>query len=256
MQETSGSVRCQKLGFYDMDIAECAGAGLTCRRCLLEAYPHSQHRPDNSTLKIWLNVTLMSGDPLFKRPTRASSSFYAPLPVDMLPQQPDTDLNDEDSVPHLITNGLILSHSATKDSLVTSDVIAAAMPAVTPVQPATAATPPAGHSRSPSQQSKASVGYGSLPAHSRNGSDESESAKNRVDATRINPEDVIKELLDTNLPTSPADEDPTEEEEVGLQLIVNKDGTMTLASRHGTQERKPKARSRTSAQVRPDKQTL
>ena len=64
-QESKGGRSYHKLGFADIDLAEFAGAGLTTRRYLLEGYD-TKHRQDNSTLKVSIDMTLLSGDPCFK----------------------------------------------------------------------------------------------------------------------------------------------------------------------------------------------
>ena len=70
--------------------------------------------------------------------------------------------------------------------------------------------------------------------------------ESRVDATRVNVEDVIKELVATNLAqTSENVGEDNEPEECGLQLYVGKDGTATLGSRSGTTQRKNKALPKT-----------
>ena len=55
----------QKLGYVDINLSQFAGAGLTSRRYVLDGY-NSKNRQDNSTLKIVLDMTLLSGDPCFK----------------------------------------------------------------------------------------------------------------------------------------------------------------------------------------------
>lgn len=329
----------------DLDLAEFAGAGLTCKRCLLEAYSNTHHRSDNSSLKMWIEMTLLSGDPLFKRPTRGNSSFYAPLPdmdelgakgvtsdmdLDPLSQSQTSQhlllLPSDPSMTESLAPGvnqpqqqqqpLLLSNSSTKDSLTenqgsivledsnshqthspyhpTTGSLSLAMltggsngtgvglsgsvsgmmglPAVPPSTPSsrrgdqsaitnTTTTETMGHSRNSSQQSKASVGYGSLPAHSRQGSTEAAAAMdggqcvtvvtapvtvtataggnggNRVDQTRINPDDVIQELVAINLATQPEVEEEENPDDVGLEIYVSKDGTATLGSRSGTNDR-------------------
>lgn len=71
----------------DVDVAEFAGSGLTCKRSILDAYSGSrQHRSDNSFLKFWIDVTLLEGDPVFQRPVTspAACSESMPLPVSSL----------------------------------------------------------------------------------------------------------------------------------------------------------------------------
>ena len=251
----------------DLDLAEFAGAGLTCKRCLLEGYSNTHHRSDNSTLKILIEMTLLSGDPLFKRPTRGNSSFYAPLPnmehafltEDILGQPQQQPLSNS-STKESLTDGVILLEESEKlaSSATPSSLMALLNSSSNQLHTSSAApsTPclslrkedqfDMGHSRNSSQQSKVSVGYGSLPAHSRQGSAEAaaaESAVNRVDATRINAEDVIQELLDINLAQATTEEENPDD--VGLEIYVGKDGTATLGSRQqGQQQQNDRSRVR------------
>ena len=65
LQELKGGKSYQKLGFADINLSEFAGSGSQQRRYLLEGYD-TKHRLDNSTLKLTMVVSLMSGDPVFK----------------------------------------------------------------------------------------------------------------------------------------------------------------------------------------------
>ena len=64
-QEVKGGKSSQKLGFADVNLAQYAGAGSSSRRYLLGGY-NSKSRQDNSTLKLNISMTLLSGDPCFK----------------------------------------------------------------------------------------------------------------------------------------------------------------------------------------------
>jgi len=243
-----------KLGFVDLDLAEFAGAGLTHKRSLLEGYSNTHHRSDNSTLKVSIEMTLLHGDPLFKRPSRASSSFYAPLPTQgtsaTVPSDPGTPIDE--------SHPQSLSGSSTKESFTDAVTVEDGVmlpPCVgilplpgTPLNSAKTVPPPntnntnhhdPSHSRNSSQQSKGSFasgsGYGSLSTHSRQGSSEVE---NRVDATRVNPEDIIQELVATNLTQTALAEEESHDDDVGLEIYVGRDGTATLGSRSGTNERR------------------
>eukprot|EP00795_Rhopilema_esculentum_P006336 gene6336-11769_t len=58
---------CTALGYVDMNFAEFAGCGSSSRRYILEGYSDNKdQRQDNSILKVNVNMTLISGDPLFK----------------------------------------------------------------------------------------------------------------------------------------------------------------------------------------------
>ncbi|XP_028666925.2 protein FAM102B [Erpetoichthys calabaricus] len=67
-KELKGGKTYAKLGFADLNLAECAGSGSTTRRCLLEGYDTKNTRQDNSILKVVISMQLMSGDPCFKTP--------------------------------------------------------------------------------------------------------------------------------------------------------------------------------------------
>lgn len=118
-------------------------------------------------VQIALNVSLSSGDPLFKRPTRSASAFYTSL---------DTDAAS-----------------------------AEAEPAVANTTPPTTADP----------------------------------VESRVDSTRVDNEEIINRLMESNVIVS-SENDCVDGDEQGLQLFVGKDGSATLGSRSGTNKRKNK----------------
>ena len=307
-QESSGGRSSLKLGFVDIDLAEFAGAGLTRKRYLLEAYSNTHHRSDNSTLKLNILMSLLHGDPLFKRPSRANSSFYAPLPLTLASSSSGAQVASASSsdpttpndpalppLPVIPVGPSSLSSSSTKDSMTDGVVLedgkvdweAGSLPVPLPTPqlthiglPHNEATTPTltvtsasstltssttsttavsaavassssphssscninGHSRNTSQLSKTS----SLSsAQSRQGSIEVE---NRVDSTRVNPDDIIQELMATNLTqTALTGGDEEGQDEVGLEIFVGKDGTATLGSRSGTNERRRKKRPQSSS---------
>lgn len=203
LQEVKGGRSSLKLGFIDLDLAEFAGAGLTCKRSLLQGYNNKHHRQDNSTLKFSIEMSLISGDPLFKRPSRNTSSFYTPLHE---PGDAD-DSVDDPSGPSAASRNVpppLMGESSTRDSFRHPDGGSNSSPSAAsktmthsgdghsstghfsmptpqlvakmghPGPPTTAEKPfVMGHSRNSSDQSvrsKASAGYGSLPSHSRQGS--------------------------------------------------------------------------------------
>ncbi|XP_034035372.1 protein FAM102B isoform X2 [Thalassophryne amazonica] len=67
-KELKGGKAYAKIGFADLNLAEFAGSGNTTRRCLLEGYDTKNTRQDNSILKVIISTQLMSGDPCFKTP--------------------------------------------------------------------------------------------------------------------------------------------------------------------------------------------
>lgn len=54
-----------KLGYVDLNLSEFAGSGIQSRKLLLNGYD-TKHRQDNSTLEIAIDMTLVSGDPIYK----------------------------------------------------------------------------------------------------------------------------------------------------------------------------------------------
>ncbi|NWX83879.1 F102B protein, partial [Nothoprocta pentlandii] len=77
-KELKGGKAYAKLGFADLNLAEFAGSGNTTRRCLLEGYDTKNTRQDNSILKVLINMQLMSGDPCFKMPPSTATSIAIP----------------------------------------------------------------------------------------------------------------------------------------------------------------------------------
>ncbi|KAH0618356.1 hypothetical protein JD844_017471 [Phrynosoma platyrhinos] len=80
-KELKGGKAYAKLGFADLNLAEFAGSGNTTRRCLLEGYDTKNTRQDNSILKVMafdmvlISMQLMSGDPCFKTPPSTGMSI-------------------------------------------------------------------------------------------------------------------------------------------------------------------------------------
>ncbi|XP_022702793.1 protein FAM102B-like isoform X2 [Varroa jacobsoni] len=71
-REAQGGKSCHKLGFVDLNLASFAGQGATTQRFLLEGY-RTNHRQDNSILRVTVNMTLVCGDPCFKTPSRTAA---------------------------------------------------------------------------------------------------------------------------------------------------------------------------------------
>lgn len=69
-----------QLGFADLNLSEFAGSGNTVRRCLLEGYDTKNTRQDNSILKVVITTQLMSGDPCFKTPPSTAMTLAVPPP--------------------------------------------------------------------------------------------------------------------------------------------------------------------------------
>lgn len=244
-KELKGGRSFQKLGYADINLSEFAGAGILSRKFLLNGYDY-KNRQDNSTLKVTIEMTLVSGDPVFK--------------VQKLPQSVtfSADSVAEDGMDTKVdsSEGSLASNSSGFGSLPRKDKTS-----VVPVEPPPIVTDPEGcrdvdfeksHSRNSSyasQQSRGS-GYGSV-GHSRQSSISNElhghvrspsagSALNdlakverrrkledpterRVDSTRVDAENLVEELIkgtDFRLDDSA--------ERSGLQLFIGKDGKTAL----------------------------
>ncbi|XP_010791366.1 protein FAM102B isoform X3 [Notothenia coriiceps] len=77
-KEVKGGKTFAKLGFADLNLSEFAGSGSTTRRCLLEGYDTKNTRQDNSILKVVITTQLMSGDPCFKTPPSTAMTLGNP----------------------------------------------------------------------------------------------------------------------------------------------------------------------------------
>ncbi|KAF0296501.1 Protein FAM102B [Amphibalanus amphitrite] len=231
-KEAKGGRSYQKLGFADIDLAEFAGGVGQCRRYLLQGYD-LRHRQDNSMLKVVLSTTLLSGDPCFRTLTPRSAHH--------LPGEAG-DLASEASTPGEAGRAPPSDQARGDGAGIVTDL------------ETTSEAGLPGHSRNSSSQS----GYGSLasqPSHSRQSSGselghlrnassgsafsdynsmerpatserrkKEAAASCRFDATRVNPEDVINDLLqNTDLNSDHA------EASSGLQLFVARDGSTTLS---------------------------
>ncbi|XP_034412237.1 protein FAM102B-like isoform X2 [Cyclopterus lumpus] len=77
-KELKGGKTFAKLGFADLNLSEFAGSGSITRRCLLEGYDTKNTRQDNSILKVVITTQLMSGDPCFKTPPSTAMTLGIP----------------------------------------------------------------------------------------------------------------------------------------------------------------------------------
>ncbi|VDI83257.1 Hypothetical predicted protein [Mytilus galloprovincialis] len=234
-RELKGGKASHKLGFVDINLSEFAGSGKQSRKFLLEGYD-TKHRQDNSTVEIMIDMRLVSGDPIYKVPTKPHTVPGDVTAADYPEPHPAGPLDDH-SESSSGFGSLTRKEKTTADNLELEhgpELIK-------------------GHSRNDSyasQHSRGSTGYSSQqhsrqssigndnPTHTRSPSagsalqydlkrgkvkDDSIKVKLRVDDTRVDAEDLVNELL------SSADfglKDPSESS--GLVLIVDKDGTTAL----------------------------
>ncbi|XP_022238440.1 protein FAM102A-like isoform X2 [Limulus polyphemus] len=256
--EVKGGRSFLKLGFVDLNLAESAGAGVHIRRCLLEGYG-AKHRQDNSILQVTLQMTLLSGDPCFKAPSmRPTMVSREQSKEQLLPERQKEDfsgsnltINNFDSLPRKIKTD---AHSSGGDTTSIGNEIDEEKEGKLVSQAESEFWHSCNSSYS-SQLSPASV-YHSFHSHSRHGSSEFGHSRNvilgvnearlpgifklterkrptgklteenRMDSTRVNADQLIKELFEA----SNFDENEEPAENRGLQLFIGKDGKITLGS--------------------------
>ncbi|CAG5134005.1 unnamed protein product [Candidula unifasciata] len=216
-KELKGGKSHQKLGYVDLNLAQFAGGGKMTKRYLLEGYD-TKHRQDNSTIKISVELLLISGDPVFKVPsnhavTQSSSAIgHSCDHIDLRP----TDNLSEDSLASSSSGFSSLTRRGKVGSLI-SDGVEGEAPA-----------DGLGNSRSASYISQHSRGSGTPSSVSsstleRRRKIEESGKEVVVGATRVDAEALVNELLEsTNLDSTEIDDAS------GLQLLVQKDGTMAL----------------------------
>lgn len=260
-KELKGGKAWQKLGYADINLSEFAGSGITARRYLLQGYDHKKQL-GNSTLKVCIHMSLLSGDPCFKAP-RPSDPQDNMEDVEELGLQPENKGASDDTSGDSVASGSSGFGSLPRKPE-TMQVCpdpqgegegAQAPPASLAVSGAVCeGSPYAGHCRNASNVSKVS-GYCSAATatHSRQSSldsnkvhhrtssvdssdqsrygstgrpkkhEPSSSIERRVGATRVDADTIVDELLQgTDLLVDESAETS------GLQLYVAKDGSTAL----------------------------
>ncbi|XP_059200201.1 EEIG family member 2-like isoform X2 [Centropristis striata] len=256
-KELKGGKTFAKLGFADLNLSEFAGSGSTTRRCLLEGYDTKNTRQDNSILKVIITTQLMSGDPCFKTPPSTAMTLGIP--------QSEAECLLEDR-----KGGIHISHSLTgtpvKSVSVPEELVAyghSRTPSHTSQQSKISgyssnhsSLTDLCHRRSASGGS-ASTGIGSIlePSDQQGESrttppvsatehpstpiknprhpvkqNSMENQLKRVDATRVDADDIIEKILQSQ-DFSHGFLDSSAEEE-GLSLFVGPGGSTALGSQH------------------------
>lgn len=241
-KEIKGGKSFEKLGYVDMNFAEFAGYGSSSRRYILEGYHDNKgHRQDNSILKVNINMSLTSGDPLFKPQIAKPQILTSPQEAQVTGSVSKEDIAEEDSskIPRTFSDSSQGSHMGMMlppmDGLSTfpfhkRNASAGSQPARISI--ATHARSSSvdrrygstGHSR---QSSNASDGLAesdnapgtSAPTHVKKKSDEFQS---KMDSTRVRADDVINQLMEGQDFT--ADRDLNGEEGNQLKLVISRDG--------------------------------
>uniref|UniRef100_A0A8C1D3P0 EEIG family member 2a n=1 Tax=Cyprinus carpio carpio TaxID=630221 RepID=A0A8C1D3P0_CYPCA len=267
-KELKGGKTFAKLGFADLNLAEFAGSGSTTRHCLLEGYNTKNTRQDNSILKVIISMQLMSGDPCFKTPPSTAMTIGFPGEIETCLDEDRR--GETQSAARICTENLrksCFSHGSVPDELGKCGHSRTASYASQHSKFSGYST---GHSRSSSltelshrrnlSVGSASTGIGSLPEPSEDREsraqactplpqhlatpshsgitanrhpvkqDSVESQLKRVDATRVDADDIIETILQGQ-DFSRSILDSSNEEE-GLRLFVGPGGSTALGSQH------------------------
>ncbi|ROL43479.1 Protein FAM102B [Anabarilius grahami] len=260
-------VSVRKLGFADLNLAEFAGSGNTTRRCLLEGYDTKNTRQDNSILKVIISTQLMSGDPCFKTPPSTAMVIGIQGDAESLledrkggdTQKPFLSLSETSgkcgSLPDELglcghsrtssyasqqskVSGYSTSHSRSSSlsefshrrntSIGSASTGIASIPEPSEESDQTTAPPTAvafcaAVPEHPSTPDRAASRY---PVKQ----DSMESQLKRVDATRVDADDVVEKILQSQDFTHSLLDSSAEEE--GLRLFVGPGGSTALGSHH------------------------
>ncbi|XP_031431224.1 protein FAM102B-like isoform X2 [Clupea harengus] len=217
-KELKGGKTYAKLGFADLNLAEFAGSGSTKRRCLLEGYDTKNTRQDNSILKVIISTQLMSGDPCFKTPPSTGTVLGVQGDGERLLEERR---GGDQQKPYLAITGYSTGHSRSSSVSETSHrrntSVGSASTGIAsipePNEPAQQpGTPDRGANRHPVKQ------------------DSMESQMKRMDATRVDADDVVEKILQSQDFTPSMLDSSTEEE--GLRLFVGPGGSTALGSHH------------------------
>ncbi|KAL2089478.1 hypothetical protein ACEWY4_014166 [Coilia grayii] len=249
-KELKGGKTYAKLGFADLNLAEFAGSGSTKRRCLLEGYDTKNTRQDNSILKVIISTQLMSGDPCFKTPPSTATVLGIQGDGERLLEERR---GGDSQKPYLA-----ISESAGRCASLPEELGACGHSRTSSYasQQSRVSGYSTGHSRSSSVSEtshrrntsvgSASTGIASIPepcepaqlpgTPDRSASrhpvkqDSMESQLKRMDATRVDADDVVEKILQSQDFTPSMLDSSTEEE--GLRLFVGPGGSTALGSHH------------------------
>ncbi|XP_077470460.1 EEIG family member 2-like isoform X2 [Stigmatopora argus] len=262
-KELKGGKAFAKLGFADLNLSEFAGSGSTTRRCLLEGYDTNKTRQDNSILKVVITTQLMSGDPCFKTPPSTAMTLGIPQTASecLLEERKGGDMSTSNSATGTPIPEKRLAGGHTRTSSYTSQ-----QSKVSGYSSNNSSSPDLSHRRNASGGSS-SIGIDSIPQPNEQQTDRLEkesrssppntekchhttehnstpakasrhpvkqnSVENqlmRVNATRVNADDIIDKILQGQDFSHSILDSSTEEE--GLRLFVGPGGSTALGSQH------------------------
>ncbi|XP_033007364.1 protein FAM102B isoform X4 [Lacerta agilis] len=228
-KELKGGKAYAKLGFADLNLAEFAGSGNTTRRCLLEGYDTKNTRQDNSILKVivLISMQLMSGDPCFKTPPSTAMSIAIAGEPESLNEDRKGAENTKSS--HLTISGYSTCHSRSSSF---SDLCHKRNTSVGSTSTGI------GSILEPCEEAETKTTEDNLEVPMKDTTSEKfsrhpvkqdsvESQLKRVDATRVDADDIVEKILqsqDFSLDSSA--------EEEGLRLFVGPGGSTAFGSHH------------------------
>ncbi|XP_042320350.1 protein FAM102B isoform X2 [Sceloporus undulatus] len=223
-KELKGGKAYAKLGFADLNLAEFAGSGNTTRRCLLEGYDTKNTRQDNSILKVLINMQLMSGDPCFKTPPSTGMSISIAGEPESLQEDRKGVKNTTSS--HLAISGYSTCHSRSSSiSELCHKRNTSEGSTSTGISSILEPCEETGLQKSDNVEVKEAAPE-KINRHPVK-QDSVESQLKRVDATRVDADDVVEKILqsqDFSLDSSA--------EEEGLRLFVGPGGSTAFGSHH------------------------
>ncbi|TDH05537.1 hypothetical protein EPR50_G00123240 [Perca flavescens] len=245
----------------DLNLSEFAGSGSTTRRCLLEGYDTKNTRQDNSILKVVITTQLMSGDPCFKTPPSTAMTLgisqaeaeclledrkggdkhiFHSLTVKSVSVPDELGAYGHSRTPshasqHSKISGYSSNHSSLTDlchrrsvSAGSASIGIGSIPEPSDQRGESRTTPPFSatcqhapeHSSTPAK----------VPSRHPVKQDSVENQLKRVDATRVDADDIIEKILQSQ-DFSHGFLDSSAEEE-GLSLFVGPGGSTALGSQH------------------------
>ncbi|XP_056276883.1 EEIG family member 2-like isoform X2 [Pseudoliparis swirei] len=253
-KELKGGKTFAKLGFADLNLSELAGSGSITRRCLLEGYDTKNTRQDNSILKVVITTQLMSGDTCFKTPPSTAMTLGIP------PGEAECLLEDRKGgvmhISHSLTGTPAKSVSVPEELVAyghsRTPSYASEHSKISGYSSIHSSLTDLCHRRSGSGGS-ASTGIGSiLETSDQQGQSRTsatchpstpvkvprhpvkqnsvENQLKRVDATRVDADDIIEKILQSQDFSHSVLDSSTEEE--GLSLFVGPGGSTALGSQH------------------------
>uniref|UniRef100_A0A146VRW2 EEIG family member 2a n=1 Tax=Fundulus heteroclitus TaxID=8078 RepID=A0A146VRW2_FUNHE len=268
-KELKGGKSFAKLGFADLNLSEFAGSGSTVRRCLLEGYDTKNTRQDNSILKVVISTQLMSGDPCFKTPPSTAMTLRIPPPeaAGLLEDRKGGDMSTSRSVTATPTKSASVPDELIAFSSSRTSSYASQLSKISGYSSHHSSSTDLSHRRSGSGGS-ASTGIGSIEPSDQQGDrgekenrttptstgsptcylacekpttpnrafrhpvkqNSVENQLKRVDATRVDADDIIEKILQGQ-DFSRGFLDSSAEEE-GLSLFVGPGGSTALGSQH------------------------